>query len=83
MIKYSYKTIHSLRHSKNRKLYNKFVIEGKRIIESALVCNENIGTILCSDSFLRENKPWIQKYLKKGTIIKKIDIKTTRLEKCV
>ena len=76
MIEYSYKTIHSLRHSKNRKLYNKFVIEGKRIIESALVCNENIGAILCSDSFLKENNPWIQKYLKKGTIIKTIDKKT-------
>ena len=76
MIEYSYKTIHSLRHAKNRKLYNKFVIEGKRVIKSALVCNKNIGTVLCSDSFLKENNPWIQKHLKRGTIIKTIDKKT-------
>ena len=65
MIEYSYKTIHSLRHAKHRKFYNKFVIEGKRIVESALVCNANIDTIFCSDNFLKENKSWVQKHLKK------------------
>ena len=76
MIEYSYKTIHSLRHAKHRKFYNKFVIEGKRIVRSALVYNANIGTIFCLDNFLKENKSWVQKYLKKGTTIKKIDKKT-------
>ena len=76
MIEYSYKTIHSLRHAKHRKFYNKFVIEGKRIVKSALVYNANIGTIFCVDNFLKENKSWVQKYLKKGTKIKKIDNKT-------
>ena len=76
MIEYSYKTIHSLRHAKHRKFYNKFVIEGKRIVESALVCNANIDTIFCSDNFLKENKPWVQKHLKKGTTIKTIEKKT-------
>ena len=42
MIEYSYKTIHSLRHAKHRKVYNKFLIEGKRIVESALGCDANI-----------------------------------------
>ena len=76
MIEYSYKTIHSLRHAKHRKFYNKFMIEGKRIVKSALVYNANIGTIFCVDNFLKENKSWVQKYLKKGTKIKKIDNKT-------
>ena len=76
MIEYSYKTIHSLRHAKHRKVYNKFLIEGKRIIESALIYNANIDIIFCSGDFLKENKPWVQKYLKKGTTIKTIEKKT-------
>ena len=76
MIEYSYKTIYSLRHAKHRKFYNKFVIEGKRIVESALVCNVKIGAIFCSDYFLKDNKPWVQKYLSKNAIIKTIDKKT-------
>ena len=76
MIEYSYKTIHSLRHAKYRKFYNKFVIEGKRIVDSALVCNANIGTIFCSDNFLKENRPWIQKHLNKDNTIKTINKKT-------
>ena len=76
MIEDSYKAIHSLRHAKHRKFYNKFVIEGKRIVRSALVYNANIGTIFCVDNFLKENKSWVQRYLKKGTTIKKIDKKT-------
>ena len=75
MIEYSYKTIHSLRHAKHRKFYNKFVIEGKRIVESALVYNVKIGTIFCSEVFLKENKSWIQKHLNKSNIIKTIDNK--------
>jgi len=75
VIEYSYKTIQSLRYAKHRKLYNKFVIEGKRIVESALGFNANIGPIFCSDNFLKENKTWIEKHLKKDAIIKKIDKK--------
>tara|TARA_B100000900_G_scaffold70014_1_gene55323 strand:- start:478 stop:1224 length:747 start_codon:yes stop_codon:yes gene_type:complete len=76
MIEYSYKTIHSLRNAKHRKFYNKFLIEGKRIIESALICNANIDIIFYSDDFFKENKLWIQKHLKNGTTIKTIDKKT-------
>ena len=76
MIEYSYKTIHSLRHAKHRKFYNKFVIEGKRIVESALVCNVKISTIFCSGNFLQENKSWVQKHLKESTIIKTMGEKT-------
>jgi len=76
MIEYSYKTIHSLRHTKHRKVYNKFLIEGKRIIESALVCNANIDIIFSSDDFLKKNNPWVQKHLKKDATIKTIEKKT-------
>ena len=75
MIEYSYKTIQSLRYAKHRKFYNKFVIEGKRIVESALGFHANIGPIFCSNNFLKENKTWIEKHLKKDAIIKKIDKK--------
>ena len=63
MIEYSYKTIYSLRHAKYRKVYNKFLIEGKRIVESALDCDANIDIIFCSDDFLKETKPWVQIHL--------------------
>ena len=76
MIEYSYKTIHSLRHTKHRKHYNKFLIEGKRIVESALVCNANIDIIFCSDDFLKKNKSWVRKHLKKDATIKTIEKKT-------
>ena len=76
MIGYGYKTIYSLRHAKYRKVYNKFLIEGKRIVESALDCDANIDIIFCSDDFLKENKPWVQKHLNKGTTIKTIEKKT-------
>jgi len=76
VIEYSYKTIQSLRHAKHRKVYNKFIIEGKRVVESALGFNADIGPVFCSDTFLRENKHWVEKHLMKNTIIKTIDKKT-------
>ncbi len=76
MIDYSYKTIQSLQHAKHRKFHNKFTIEGKRIIESAIGFNANIGPVFCSDSFLKENKTWVKEHLKRDTIVKTIDKKT-------
>jgi len=75
VIEYSYKTIQSLRYAKHRKFYNKFVIEGKRIVESALGFHANIGPVFCSDNFLKENKTWVEKHLQKDTVIKTIDKK--------
>ena len=75
MIEYSYKTIQSLKYAKHRKFYNKFVIEGKRIVESALGFHANIGPVFCSDNFLKENKTWIEKHLQKNIVIKTIDKK--------
>ena len=75
MIEYSYKTIQSLRYAKHRKFYNKFVIEGKRMVKSALGFHANIGPVFCSDNFLKENKTWIEKHLQKNIVIKTIDKK--------
>ena len=53
-----------------------YIIEGKRLIESALDFNANIGPIFCSDNFLKENKTWMKKHLNKSIRIKIIDRKT-------
>ena len=45
MIKYDYKTIQSLKYVKYRNVYKKFIIEGKRITESALNQNIKIGPV--------------------------------------
>jgi TrmH family RNA methyltransferase len=75
MIEYSYKTIQSLRYAKYRKNYNKFVIEGKRLIKSALESKINIGPLLCSERFIKENKEWLKKNVKDKSIIKIISEK--------
>ena len=76
MIKYDYKTIQSLQHAKYRNIYNKFIIEGKRITESALNQNVKVGPVFCTDNFLRGNKTWFKKILSKGISVKIIDTKT-------
>tara|TARA_B100001248_G_scaffold73978_1_gene52835 strand:+ start:4826 stop:5566 length:741 start_codon:yes stop_codon:yes gene_type:complete len=75
MIKYDYKTIQSLRYVKYRNIYNKFIIEGKKIIESALNQNIKIGPVFCTDNFFGENKIWFKKTLNRETLVKVIDIK--------
>tara|TARA_B100000427_G_scaffold327105_1_gene337123 strand:- start:6296 stop:7036 length:741 start_codon:yes stop_codon:yes gene_type:complete len=75
MIEYSYKIIKSLRFAKHRKHYNKFVIEGKRIIQSALEFKLNIGYLYCSEHFIKENSDWIKNNIKNKSIIKKVDKK--------
>ena len=76
MIKYDYKTIQSLQYVKYRNVYKKFIIEGKRITESALNQNIKIGPVFCTDNFLGENKTWFKKILNRGILVKTIDIKT-------
>ena len=75
MFKHDYKTIQSLKHAKYRKIYNKFIIEGKRIIESALYCNKKLGPVFCTDNFLNQNQTWIKKNFGNNKIIKTIDTK--------
>ncbi len=62
----------SLKFVKYRKRYNKFLIEGKRLIQSALNSNFDIGPLYCSELFKNENSEWIQTNLnnKKTIIIK-------------
>ena len=76
MIKYDYKTIQSLQNVKYRKIYRKFIIEGKRIIESALNHNIDIGPVFYTNNFFKENKTWLKKILNKGFLANTIDIKT-------
>jgi len=75
VFKHDYKTIQSLKHAKYRKIYNKFIIEGKRIIESALYCNKKLGPVFCTDNFLKQNKTWIKKNFGDSKVIKTIDTK--------
>ena len=76
MINYDNKTIQSLQYAKYRNTYNKFIIEGKRITESALNQKIKIGPVFCTDNFFRENETWFEKILNKGVLVKTIDIKT-------
>ena len=61
MIKYDYKTIQSLQYVKYRNIYNKFIIEGKRITESALNQNIKIGPVFCTDNFFKGKQDMVQK----------------------
>ena len=76
MIKYDYKTIQSLQYIKYRNIYNKFIIEGKRITESALDQNIKIGPVFCTDNFFKENRTWLKKILSEDILVKTIDTKT-------
>ena len=75
MFKYSYKTIQSLKYAKHRKKHNKYVIEGKRLIKSALEYKVNIGPLLCSNNFIKENEKWVKENIGNKNIIKKISEK--------
>ena len=75
MSEYSYKTLQSLRHSKHRKTFKKFVIEGKRLIKTALEFKVNIGSLYCSDNFIKENEKWIKENIKNKKKIKTISEK--------
>ena len=59
----------SLKFVKYRKRYNKFLIEGKRLIHSALHSNSNIGPLYCSDVFKNENLEWIKTNLNNKKLI--------------
>jgi len=75
MFNYDYKTIQSLKYVKYRKVYNKYIVEGKRIVESALIKKVNSGPIFCTDNFYRDNKNWIQTKIDKKVLVKKINEK--------
>ena len=75
MFEYSYKTIQSLKYAKHRKKYNKYVIEGKRLIKSALEFKVNIGPLFCSNNFIKENEKWVKENIQNKKTIKKISEK--------
>ena len=49
------KEIESLKKRKYRKNHNKYLIEGKRIIQSATDWNGEIQFVFCTDSFFEKN----------------------------
>ncbi len=64
----------SLKFAKSRKHHNMYLIEGKRLIKSALKAHVKIKSIYCSEIFINENKTWIKKNITKTiniTIINK------------
>ena len=75
MFEYSYKTIQSLKYAKHRKTHNRYVIEGKRLIKSALEFNANIGPLFCSNNFIKENEKWVKENIGNKNKIKKISEK--------
>ena len=75
MFEYSYKTIQSLKYAKYRKKHNKYVIEGKRLIKSALEFKVNIGPLFCSNNFIKENEKWVNKNIENKNKIKKVSEK--------
>tara|TARA_Y100001968_G_scaffold43434_1_gene33432 strand:- start:1288 stop:2055 length:768 start_codon:yes stop_codon:yes gene_type:complete len=52
------KEIESLKKRKYRKNHNKYLIEGKRIIQSATDWNGEIQFVFCTDSFFEKNIDW-------------------------
>ena len=72
MFEYSYKTIQSLKYAKHRKKYNKYVIEGKRLIKSALEFKVNIGPLFCSNNFIKENEKWLKENIQNKKQLKKL-----------
>jgi len=54
------KQIQSLKHQKYREKYGQFIIEGKRLIQSALESEIKISLIFYTDIFFDSNKPWFK-----------------------
>jgi len=63
----------SLLHKKYRKLENKFIIEGKKLVFEGLNSKYECEIVIITDEFYRNNKEFIE-FVKQRTIIEKIDI---------
>ena len=59
------KILQSLRLAKYRKLHNKFLVEGKRMVKTAFQYNQTLSNVYCTKKFFIKNRDWI--------VIKKID----------
>ena len=66
------KLITSLKQKKHRKEHGAFIIEGKRLITTAVDYNANITTIYVTDLFQKSNFKLINKFINKKLAIKSI-----------
>ena len=66
----SIKELKSLRHRKYRNIHGKFLIEGKRLIKSAMDWSTSIESIFCTKKFFKNNKDWEGFTIKYDSIIK-------------
>jgi len=55
----------SLLHKKYRKKENKFIVEGKRLVDEALASSYVCEIIICSTPFYESNQPFISNFNKK------------------
>ena len=73
------KRIQSLERGKSRREYGQFLIEGKRLVQSALEWGAGLDLIYFTDPFRRENTKWIQSIESSGVSYENIPAK--QLEK--
>ena len=55
-----YKKIQMLKYNKSRKKYREYILEGKRLIQSALDCKIKLNSIVCTNLFETENQLWLE-----------------------
>ena len=72
------KRIQSLKRRKFRREHGQFLIEGKRLVQSALERKVEIDLIYFTESFQCENKEWIQAIASSDVSCKHISIKQLR-----
>ncbi len=63
----------SLLYKKYRKLENKFIIEGKKLVYEGLNSNYDCEIVIITDEFYRNNKEFVE-FVKQRTIIEKIEL---------
>jgi len=62
----------SLLHKKYRKLENKFIIEGKKLVYEGLTSNYECEIVIITEEFYRNNKEFVE-FVKQRSIIEKIE----------
>ena len=53
------KILQSLKLAKYRKLHNKFLVEGKRMVKTAFQNNQSLENVYCTKKFFIKNRDWI------------------------
>ena len=53
------KILQSLKLAKYRKLHNKFLVEGKRMVKTAFQDNQILEKVYCTKKFFIKNRDWI------------------------